>query len=222
MSEKASPAQVINDAIEGALLEVHTAMPGIVVAYDPAKQVADIQPCFKRKYKDGRVVALPVISSVPVCFPRAGKAWVILPLQAGDPVTLHFMERALDSWTTQGGVVDPDEPRHHDLSDAIAVPGPAPFNAPATVTDPTAIIIQNDKSQIIITPDGKFKIKNDSNELLDVLDQISKQVKAIATSLKADTTNTMFGPMKLNGFSAYADAESALSGLITKLETLKG
>ena len=65
-----------------------------------------------------------MIYNVPVLFPRSRKAAVTFPLEKGDTVLLVFAERSLDEWIEKGGnKVSPEDPRRHDMSDAIAIPG---------------------------------------------------------------------------------------------------
>lgn len=141
MSFTPSLETVIQNAIDVNLAEVHTCMPARVISYDSSKQQASVQPVLKRRYNDGGLVLLPVISNVPVVHPRANNAILHVPVKADDIVTLVFAERSLDKWLSQGGVVDPDDARRHDLSDAIAIPGGYPFSSPASVGDATALTL---------------------------------------------------------------------------------
>lgn len=70
-----------------------------------------------------------------------------------------------------------------------------------------AISITNGDASIQVFPDGKFQIKNGSNELIDLLQQL-------ADTLSTDTVNTP-SPQPLNAASTYATIAS-------ELDTLKG
>jgi hypothetical protein len=130
-SSNLSLAQIINRAVDVRLADLHTAMPARVLRYDAELQQVDVQPLIKVVYEneDGEQVseALPVIVNVPVMFPSAGGFHITFPVKAGDEdgdtVCVLCSEASLDKWLTQGGLVDPIDPRRHHLSDAVAVLG---------------------------------------------------------------------------------------------------
>lgn len=200
--------EVISTAIETRLLDLHTALPGQIVSYNSANQSCVVQPCIKKKYEDGTVVNIPQITNVPVVFPRAGKAFISLPLKAGDYVLIIFSERSMDLFSNLGGVVDPKDPRKHHVTDAIAIPGVYPFNAPADVSS-SALRIQNDQSRIDLFADGKFTIKKvGGDELLDLVSQICDK-------LTQSLTNTLLGPMPLLNAADFAAIKA-------KIDAIKG
>jgi len=67
-----------------------------------------------------------------------------------------------------------------------------------------------------------FKFQGASHELMDQLVQLADQVDSIANFLSTTTTNTMFGPMKLNNFADFATIKTAVDGIVTALTGLKG
>lgn len=224
--EKPSFASLLQTAVNARLCDVHTSLPGIVKSYDRATQTAKIQPALKRKYTDGRIVDLPIINKVPIIFPRSKGKWVHFDLEPGDEVTLIFSERSLDNWKEKGGVISPDDPRKFHLSDAKAIPGGYSIPNALTPNGPKGSIemangenhivieedgkftLKNEGGFIEMDPSGKFKITNNTEELLDLMSQI-------ADLLSTTTTNTVFGPMKLNDFAGFAQ-------LKTKIDSLKG
>lgn len=127
-SRSPEPQEVLRAALEYALGEVHTALPGRVEAYDPATQKADIKPLLQRlvatEEGDELLEELPVLPQVPVMFPRTQGAFITFPVAAGDHVLLVFNERSIDNFIAGDGEdTDPDEYRTHDLSDAVAFLG---------------------------------------------------------------------------------------------------
>ncbi len=128
MSERPTLGSVIELACRGLLDDVRVALPGVVVSYDASKQRATIQPAIRDTYENenGEDVthAIPTLSDVPVCFQGAGDYWQTFPLKRGDTVMLHFCSSSVARWKARGGSdVEPGDPRHHHLSDAIAVAG---------------------------------------------------------------------------------------------------
>ncbi len=173
-SNNPSLAELIRIAVDRILMDVHTSMPGIIQEYDAATQSATVQPCLKRKYaSETEARALPVLQNVPVSFPSFSGGWLKFPLKKGDRVLLIFAERSLDTWFERGGIVDPEIPEKFALSDAIAIVGLNDRNN-ALVPNGAASSVELSfgKAFIEITSDGKFKIKNDQAELLDVMSSI--------------------------------------------------
>lgn len=158
--------ELLTLAVRDFLGDVHTAMPGKVVKYDPSIQKADIKPLIKRRivHEDGSELLeeLPVIPDVPVQFPRGGGFFLSFPLAIGDLVQLHFQERSIDNYLSGDGEdTDPDEFRMFDLSDAVAVPGFYPFRLPIKDISAANLVMGNDDGgiQIHLTPGGTMEIK---------------------------------------------------------------
>lgn len=120
----------IESGVENRLKDLHTAMPGIIKEFDPATQLAKVQPAIKRVFKtlDGDIEilvpeSLPILINVPVWFPRGGGFSFTMPIAVDDECLLIFNERAIDNWHEYGGVRKPTAKRFHSLSDAIALVG---------------------------------------------------------------------------------------------------
>ncbi len=169
-------ARILRDAIAAQLYDLHVCLPARVEKYDHAKQKADIKPLLKKRYKaEAEETELPVVTAVPVQWPSAagGASYLHLPLTKGDLGMALFCERSMDSWLQGGGqTVDPKDPRHHDLSDAIFVPGLRPFGAPLAGTDPDNAILQNGQMRVEISPDGKISVQGASEEFLTIVDSV--------------------------------------------------
>jgi hypothetical protein len=138
--DKPSLEDVIRVAITAALGQVHTSLPGVVVAYDRTTQKAQVKPVVRARYRDpnsGAIVhyELPIIPSVPVIFP-SGTGWSIAgDLTPGDPVALVVSERSTDEWRATGNHDNaPRDLRRFDWSDAVAIPGWRPFVDPLPPT----------------------------------------------------------------------------------------
>lgn len=200
--------QIIIDAIDARLLETHTAMPCEVVKMR-GNSFCDIQPSLQRKYTDGKVVNLPIIQNVPISHPR-GSSWSIkFPIKVGDKGLAIFAERSIDAWSVSGGTVNPSDPRMHDLTDAIFIPGLYPSSSPVEGKDSEMILV-NGKSKIVLQEDGKFLVKNAVNETFDLL------VQLLQTLIEAQVP-TLMGPQTFVPITT-----EALMEIKAKLETLKG
>lgn len=142
--------ELLQLAVESRVFEVHTAMPGQVVAvHSDAKakrQYVDVKPCLRRCLEAdasgalpaGSTLAvfeeeeLPVLPRVPVGYPQGGGWFVSWPLAVGDFVTLVFAERSIDRWIatarkSRQQTISTGDVGTHTLDGAIALPcGPAP------------------------------------------------------------------------------------------------
>jgi hypothetical protein len=219
MSEK-DPNDIITDAIMSNIAKIHTALPGKFESFDG--KFASVKPLIKKKYVDGVIEALPVISGVPVVFPSTGEFQLSFPIKKGDGCLIIFSERDISNWVAKGTDSEPAEPSKYDLSDAIAIPG---LFSPAITTleyDEENVVMKfidilltmkNNGEFTIVNKegtfkggkDGKFAIGNSSAELLDVLSELLNTLKT-----------EVAGPYPLAGQSVY-------TALALKVDTfLKG
>jgi hypothetical protein len=80
-----------------------------------------------------------------------------MPLTRGDYVLLVFCERSIDAWLSIGGIVDPDDYRKFDLSDAVAIPGLFPFGQGQSVVS-DHLQIRNGEAIITVKSTGDIEI----------------------------------------------------------------
>ena len=173
-------SETIQELIEAKLMEIHTSTPAKIVSYDYAKNLAVVQPLIKRKYKnEDSPIELPTISNVPVAFPRMGNAWVRFPVNVDDEGSIKIMERSIDKWLSSGGSVDPDDPRKFSLSDAVFMPGlNSQVNPMASTAAEDSLQLQLGTSFLEITTAGKFKVTDGTNELFDLLVELTTEIGA--------------------------------------------
>lgn len=203
-------SQILKQAIQYNLLGIHTALPGQIESYDYSQQKADVKPLIKRNYKDGEVTALPVITSVPVIWPRAGNASLTFPLNKGDGVLLVFSERSMDTWLSIGSDAVPGDPRKFDLSDAIAIPGLYPFCTSGLAENNADVLLRHGEAKFKLDSSAKIAIGNDSQELLDLLDQL-------LTALIQTTVPTALGPQHLSKVT-----DGTIGQIQSDLDEIKG
>lgn len=145
--------------VQGMLLETHTCLPGELQSFDADTQTAVCRPAIRRLVTTtGKLVELPPCVDVPVYFPGGVLTFDISP---GDSVVLVFSERCIDAWWSAGGVQDPAELRHHDLSDAFAFIGFQP--KPTKLTDVSQgngpeLRTRNGLNRIAVKNDGTIHI----------------------------------------------------------------
>lgn len=113
--------------IDNKLMDVHTALPAIIISFDANKRTVSAQPTIQRVFSEGEGKAgadnLPPCVDVPVVFPMGGGYELTFPVDKGDECLLVFSERCIDSWFETGQPSEPADFRQHDLSDAFAIVG---------------------------------------------------------------------------------------------------
>lgn len=153
------PVESVRAAIEAALAETWTSLPGIVQSFDPEAMTVTVQPSIRGRIEqpDGSVVsaALPLLVDVPVVFPSGGGFTLTFPIHKGDECLVVFADRCIDSWWQSGGIGEPLEARMHNLSDGFALVGP--FSQPEALPDVSASDVQlrtdDGKTYVSIKPD---------------------------------------------------------------------
>jgi hypothetical protein len=157
-SEKLATLQsTIRVAVESRLLDLHTALPGIIEEFNPVTQTASVQPTVKRVFKiqdqDTEELVpenLPLCINVPVACLRGGGFSITLPVKPGDECLLIFCERAFDSWFQTGEIRQPNAKRKHSLSDAIAIVGISSLPNSIPDYDPDNLEIKKDDNSVSI------------------------------------------------------------------------
>lgn len=208
--EDPSLPQTLKEAIRAQLLDVHTAMPGKVLEYDVSTLKAKIQPLLKRKFvTEDKAGDLPIINKVPVWAPGGVNSIFHTPVAEGDTGLIIFCERSIDTWKSgEGGSVSPDDPKTHDLSDAIFFPGLYPFSKVISGLSETNITIKNSDLKIEIDPSGKISISGPSEELVSVLVDFAGHISTFIGNVSG--ANILVGSGSSAGPWPFSPADIAL------------
>lgn len=185
--------ETLHAAMDAVKADTWTALPAYVIDYDPVRRTISAQITTLIPVQDINNVVKPVqikpCLDVPVCFPHGGGFQLTFPLQPGDEVLLVFATRCIDGWWAYGGIQNQVEPRMHDLSDAIAIPGPwsKPKSVAVPAADGSAVQLRSDdgNSYVEINPAGHVTIKAHSGLTADVTG---------AVSVTSDTSITLSAP----------------------------
>ncbi len=169
-----------SEAIDNALKNLHTFVPGIIHSFDPDTQTAQVQPAIKRIFVEKGAVNLPLCLDVPIHFLKCGPFCITGPVAPGDECLLGFFERAIDRWFAAGGVQEPSEYRMHNLSDGFAIVGISSLPSVIPGFNPTDIEIRK--------LDGSAKIK------INPAGVITQQTGAASTVLDPAGTFTINAP----------------------------
>ena len=132
MSGKNQLVDTINQAIEFALANLHTATIARVVAVSTT--TIDVQPVINRVV-NGESIPLPVFTKVPPVFMQGGGSYTAHPIAVGDYCLLVFTERCFDRWYEGQDNRRPAEFRMHDYSDGLAIVGVNPRAGAFTIPD---------------------------------------------------------------------------------------
>ncbi len=138
-------AEVISDAIESALIDVHVSLPGRVEKYDATTQTANVQLQVKRTLPKGdgsyATEDLPVLQNIPVAFPRTNNAILTFPISTGDYGLVVFSEMSIDQWRSKGENTSPGDVGRHTLSGGVFQPGLMPISETVTTDDLSSDVV---------------------------------------------------------------------------------
>lgn len=137
--------------VDGALVGVQTALPGVVVAVDLARQRLAVRPTGGRSETNPDTGAshfrrFATIEEVPICYPQSKGYGMTFPVAVGDQVLLVFGSHSLDEWAIGRDDAPPRDPRRHHLTDAIAIPGVG--RAPVLDASAKALVIHGTEVRI--------------------------------------------------------------------------
>ncbi len=204
----ATLADNIKRGIDSRLKELHTSMPGIIETFNPATQIASVQPAIKRVFRsvdDEKEILIPIdipiLINVPVVFPRGGGFSLTFPIKKGDECLLMFCERSIDNWHQFGGVQLPAATRFHSYSDATAFVGLSSINKKIPNYDNTNVQLKKDdgSSQITIAADGTMTLKTNTKVTIDTPDsEFTGNVK-ILKNLEVVEDTTLSATVTSNG-----------------------
>jgi len=162
-----SLSEPIRRALRQQAAALHVSLPARIEQYDHAEQRANVLPLIKREYADGLIESIPVVSDVPVVWPRSGGAQMTMPVKRGDTVLLVFADRSIDNWLAQGGEIEPDDRRQHDISDAVAIPGLVSFadwgGDPEPSENNDDVLLRYAGSKVRIKPNGDVEVEGSAN-----------------------------------------------------------
>jgi len=212
-----SLGEIIRKAVDSGVMAARTATTGIITEV-LGNQLVNVQPCLKARYvvdpnspnnpnnNSGFLKQLPIIPNVIVQMPMGGGWSIKMPIKKGDSGLLIFSDRSLDNWFVNGGIVDPADTRHHNLNDAIFIPGLVP-QSQQTKDETSDMVLANGASQLRIQADGKFQIKNQAQELIANL---------------VNLVNTLSTASTVAGGPFIPTVVATLTQIVQNLQTLEG
>jgi phage baseplate assembly protein gpV len=202
------------------LLDVHTAIPGIIDSFDPEKQTAKVKPAIKQLYApdnaDPKWQERAVCADVPVIFPGSGDYMLTFPVKQGDECLLIFCERSIDKWYEDGGVQEQSDYRQHHAADAVALVGIRSQPEVFEDFDNDYPQLRNKDGDVFITLNGEdgiitLQAGDDTVVTIDD-DNTTVTVKAGDTQLTVDDNN---GTITAKADTIKLDGDVHITGDVT-------
>lgn len=199
MVQSLTLAELLKQAIENRLLDMHTALIAQVESYDAKKQQVNVSPVLKRSIKslDGRKISeqLPMLCDVPVLFPRAGGYFISFPIQPGDFVQLIFNESTIDEWLL--GSTSLDSSYRFTLEGAVAIPGVYPESRPIYGAHEKNFVAGKDRGLQIHIDDQKIRLGSaDATEALAIASRVQEELDRIKSAFHGHTHAPPGGSIK--------------------------
>ena len=154
--------QIIKSEVSSQILGLWTSLPCEVVSFDPEAVTVEVRPLIRIPVRapDGNIemMEISILQDVPVMFTCAGGFTITHPINIGDECLVSFSSRNIDLWWQSGGVQNPFDTRHHDLSDGFAFFRPqSQANKISDISaDNLEIRSDDNATKIQITKDGIF------------------------------------------------------------------
>ena len=112
---------------------MRTSVPGHVLSFDPATQMAEVQIGLMLEDRLGSQQPRRPIIHVPVQFWGAAGGTLECRVASNTEGVLFFSQECIDSWVDQGGVAVKSEPRRFSINEAYFIPGVR--SIPGAITD---------------------------------------------------------------------------------------
>ena len=210
------------------LLSLNCHAVGIVQAFDPAKQSAQVTVAYKKTFMradplTGKYTPVakdyPPLIDVPVIFPGG----LTFPVKKGDSCTLLFIDRDMDNWVYAGQSTPPETPRLHSFTDAVALMGLRPFSGALSDFDNDRVALTWEGGKVGVGG-NKVLIENTANTLNDLLQELIDEIKDLALQCSLLTVTGVATGGSVSGVPANAAVITAIRTQIiataTKIEGL--
>lgn len=114
--------QNVENVARNVMEEMHTALPGKFISYDPDTGMAEVKPYGMFRTPTGKNMEYPLLTEVPVILPQCSSIGVEIafPICKDDDCLLIISEQELDAWLYNE---ESDAELRFDLTSAIAIPG---------------------------------------------------------------------------------------------------
>jgi phage gp45-like len=174
---------------------IKVAMPATIEEYDFATQKASVKIDMQEAIGEDGVIDYPVLTNVPIIFPRSGGASLTMPVKRGDHCLLLFLDRDITAWLLGAKSKKPPSQRRHNLNDAVALMGLSPFSAKSMAKNNTDLLLTYHGSSISLKPNGQIDI--DCAKILNIKSQ-DININCAKATIKASDDITIEAAKALN------------------------
>lgn len=146
--------QEMENVVREATYDIHTAIPGTIINFDPASGTATVKPSGKIGMKNGEKLEYPQIIRVPVIFPRGEHFAIAYPVAPGDGCLIIVCENDMKPWASNGKETDSN--MKFDLTNSVCIPGlfrKGNEVAKKAVAE-NAVVLQNEETEVVLKKDG--------------------------------------------------------------------
>ena len=206
---------------------IHTALPGVITAYDYTTKKASVQPTIKKIFENGEKLTMPIITNVPVIFPGTSKGVIHFEITPGqDTCLIVFTERSLENWLSSDPTqsAEPGDPRQMDLSDAVCIPGLFSLASPGKVANTgSGLEIINENGYINLLNDGTMELNGNTKSFVTHA-ELDSALQTFITALNTHTHSAaamVAGPYPVTGVTGVPVAGMSVDISAAKTITIK-
>lgn len=123
MTAKRTLTNLIKTTFREQMKKVGTSIPGHIISFDPATQLAQVQIGITRVNVNGERFEPPPLIKCPVHFTGGSEFIIEHQIDPDDECLIIFSQRCIDGWVNNGGIANNPILRYHEFDDAIVIPG---------------------------------------------------------------------------------------------------
>ena len=174
-------------------------MPGIIESVDNDTKKANVRVSLKTKLlSEIEAKELPMLFDIPISFFQTTDTIISLPVKKGDDCMIFFCERSIDIWKANTSqelsdrIIDPKDPRKHNLSDAFCVPICKPIATGLTGDSDKIKIAYTEQNKLTIDENGHLKYQIHDGSFLDIMANELKYTSSTGAIFKVNGNELTF------------------------------
>jgi hypothetical protein len=165
--------KILNDHREEISANINCIQAGQINSINISEQTAEIKLQVKRRISETEIQEYPLLVDCPIFYLQGGGAFLEMPIKANDYCLVFFCDRDIDTWWSSANIAEPKTLRKHSLSDGFALVG---------INPKTQVLSLSGDSVSLNASTYKVNIKNDSEELKGLIDDLIDAIKDIVTT----------------------------------------
>ena len=164
---------------------------GKIESFNAIEQTATISIQYQRRVENipstYKRLDYPNLVGVPLITLSGGPGSLRFPIKIGDECLVFFNDRDLDNWFTTSSKRPLSSDRKHSFSDAIALVGPKSVSNVLENYDTSRTELVHD--QTFISLSDKIRIKNQTQNLFDIIDGLFTELAALVPTTGIPAAN---------------------------------